>query len=205
MENMIDLNMSFTFSTEQLDGKALRNLVNMLYSRGPLLTAATGGRFGAARSLVHLLEQTAKSDNASDIVQALVAHDAVYGPGLTGVEITAESVTFTGFPEAPDVMTLRAYGQLAYLMLMRSAAANRIATRHIEILNVKYTFRSWLVDLGMNGDAFRDTRATLLAGITGNGSYRSDEGYARSLQRAKDERRAKGGKPRGQVTFEYVE
>ena len=56
MENMIDLNMSFTFSTEQLDGKALRNLVNMLYSRGPLLTAATGGRFGAERSLVYLLE-----------------------------------------------------------------------------------------------------------------------------------------------------
>lgn len=72
-------------------------------------------------------------------------------------------------------------------------------------INVRYSFRAWLVDLGMNGDAFRDTRATLLAGMTGNGSYRSDEGYARALQRAKDERRAKGGRKHVEVTFEYVE
>ena len=112
MENMIDLNMSFTFSTGQLDGKALRNLVNMLYSRGPLLTAATGGRFGAARSPVHLLEQTAKSDNASDIVQALVAHD----PNRTGTLLSTPPLKVAGIEssrayirETPQSQRLRGF------------------------------------------------------------------------------------------------
>ena len=43
-------------------------------------------------------------------------------------------------------------------------------------MNVKYSFRSFLVDIGMNGETFRKTRDTLLDSTAGSSSYRSDEG-----------------------------
>ena len=55
-----------------------------------------------------------------DFLQVLVAHDAVYGAGLAGIEITPQFIRISGFGEAPDIRTLKAYGQLAVLMATRS-------------------------------------------------------------------------------------
>ena len=120
MENTIDLNMSFDFDAAQFDGASLRNLVHMIYSREHLLNKATGGSFNVAPTLINLLATCIELETVEDFLQVLVAHDAVYGQALHGIEITSQHVRINGFGEAPDVRTLKAYGQLAVLMATRS-------------------------------------------------------------------------------------
>ena len=149
MENTIDLNMSFDFDAAQFDGASLRNLVHMIYSREALLNKSTGGCFHVAPTLINLLSTCVELDTMEDFLQVLVAHDAVYGAGLTGIEITQQVVRISGFGEAPDIRTLKAYGQLAVLMATRSRELRYVYARHIPVTNELFTFRAWLVTLGI--------------------------------------------------------
>ena len=140
-----------------------------------------------------------------DFLQVLVAHDAVYGAGLTGIEITSQHVRISGFGEAPDVRTLKAYGQLAVLMATRSRELRYVYARHIPVTNELFTFRAWLVTLGMNGADFKETREILMARLDGCMGYRTPQTREKARERAKMLRARKEKKPRVEVTFEYVE
>ena len=205
MENTIDLNMSFDFDTSQFDGASLRNLVHMIYSREHLLNKATGGRFDVAPTLINLLATCVELETVEDFIQLLTAHDAVYGPGLHGIEITPQHVRISGCGEAPDVRTLKAYGQLAVLMATRSREVRYVYARHINITNELYTFRAWLVTLGMNGREFKEAREILMAPLTGCMGHRTPQTREKALERAKMLRARKEKKPHVEVTFEYVE
>ena len=205
MENTIDLNMSFDFDTGQFDGASLRNLVHMIYSREALLNKSSGGCFHVAPTLIQLLSTCVKLDTVEDFLQVLVAHDAVYGDGLTGIEITPQHVRISGFGEAPDVRTLKAYGQLAVLMATRSRELRYVYARHFAVTNELYTFRSWLVTLGMNGKEFTEAREILMARLDGCMGYRTPQTREKARERAKMLRARKEKKSRVEVTFEYVE
>ena len=205
MENTIDLNMSFDFDAGQFDGPALRNLVHMIYTREYLLNKATGGSFRVAPSLIQLLSTCVELDTVEDFLQVLVAHDAVYGPGVQGLEISPQVIRFTGFGAAPDVRTLKAYGQLAVLMATRCRELRYVYARHFNITNELYTFHSWLVTLGMNGSEFKETREILMARLNGCMGYRTPQAREKALERAKLLRARKEKKPRVEVTFEYTE
>ena len=205
MENTIDLNMSFDFDTGQFDGASLRNLVHMIYSREALLNKSTGGCFHVAPTLVQLLSTCVELDTVEDFLQVLVARDAVYGAGLAGIEITPQFIRISGFGEAPDIRTLKAYGQLAVLMATQSQKLRYVYARHFAVTNELYTFRAWLVTLGMNGREFREAREILLAPLNGCMGHRTPQTREKALERAKMLRARKEKKPRVEVTFEYVE
>ena len=204
MDNTIDLNISFDFNAGRFDGPSLRNLVHMIHSREYLLNKATDGCFHVAPSLIQLLSSCVELDTVEDFLQVLVAHDAVYGPGVQGLEITPQSIRFTGFGAAPDVRTLKAYGQLAVLMATRCRELRYVYARHFNVTNELYTFRSWLVTLGMNGGEFKETREILLARLSGCMGYRTPQAREKALERAKLLRARKEKKPRVEVTFEYT-
>lgn len=205
MENTIDLNMSFDFDTGQFDGASLRNLVHMIYSREALLNKSTGGCFHVAPTLIQLLSTCVELDTVEDFLQVLVAHDAVYGQALHGIEITSQHVRINGFGEAPDVRTLKAYGQLAVLMATRSRELRYVYARHIPVTNELFTFRAWLVTLGMNGADLKETREILMARLDGCMGYRTPQTREKARERAKILRARKEKKPRVEGTFEYVE
>ena len=205
MENTIDLNMSFDFDTGQFDGASLRNLIHMIYSREALLNKSTGGCFHVAPTLIQLLSTCVELDTVEDFLQVLVAHDAVYGQALHGIEITLQHVRISGFGEAPDVCTLKAYGQLAVLMATRSRELRYVYARHIPVTNELFTFRAWLVTLGMNGADFKETREILMARLDGCMGYRTPQTREKARERAKMLRARKEKKSRVEVTFEYVE
>ena len=205
MENAIDLNMAFDFDASPFDGATLRNLVHMIYAREHLLNKSTGGCFNVAPTLINLLATCVELDTVEDFLQVLVAHDAVYGPALSGIEITPQHVRISGFGEAPDVRTLKAYGQLAVLMVTRSRELRYVYARHFSVTNELFTFRAWLVTLGMNGADFKETREILMARLDGCMGYRTPQSKEKALERAKLLRARKEKKPRVEVTFEYCE
>ncbi len=161
MENTIDMNMSFDFDAGQFDGTALRNLVHMIYSREHLINKATGCNFNVAPTLINVLAICVELDTVEDFIQLLTAHDAVYGAGLHGIEIAPQHVRINGFGEAPDVRTLKAYGQLAVLRSIMATKpvhaprSKRAAGTQAEPVSVEA--------LHASANVFQDTMSMLLA------------------------------------------
>ena len=146
-----NMNMHFDFEMNQFDGRVLHNLTNLLFSYGELINHATGSCFQVQKTLVRLLAQQSAEDSAETFLQTLCAHDAVYGSGIIGVEFSADRVRITGFPQASDMATLKAFGQLAVLIVKYCHECTRVIARQREITNERFSMRGLLVALGMKG------------------------------------------------------
>ena len=192
-ENQTDevpLDLELSFPIGQHNGVTLRNLVNLLYSRGKLIGKATGGHFHVEEGLVDKLKDDRCTFAVMNFINAVSDYEAEHGMALEGLKISTEKVTFTGFPTAPDHEHLTAFAQLAVLMNQQAISQKRIQAKDVNDENEKYAFRTWLLRLGMNGPDFKETRKILMKNLTGHAAFRTDEEAQKFLAREKAKRDA---------------
>ena len=68
---------------------------------------------------------------------------------------------------------IKAYIQLC-LAISNQAKTQKSASRKKTVTtNEKFTFRTWLIHLGLNGDEFKTARLHLLANLDGDIAYRN--------------------------------
>ena len=89
--------------------------------------------------------------------------------------------------------TLHAGKVAAYVNLCLAMSAQAIAQRSTVMRkthsdNELFTFRVWLVRLGLNGDEFKNTRNHLLANLDGDRAYRYPYKMKRNLSKVRDSR-----------------
>ena len=140
---------------------SLRNLVTMIYSRGPLISKATGGHF------------TCPLEHVDSLKDCLTVSDAVarITDALTGIVITTDKITFT-FPATDDADKVKAFTQLAAQMNRLAKEQKRTQAKAVDSTNERYIFRIWLLALGMGGDDFKTARRVLLAPLSGNAAFK---------------------------------
>ena len=155
---------------------SLRNLVSMIYSRGALLSKATGGSFGCTPAQVEALKDCITVESVREKIS----------PDLIGLTITDDSITFT-FPATDDAEKVQAFTQLSAQMNKAAKAAKRVMAKKTDTANEKYIFRIWLLALGMGGDEFKTARRVLLAPLSGNAAFKD----AAMEQRWKEKQAAK--------------
>lgn len=87
------------------------------------------------------------------------------------VKISEDSISFPWFPLTQDSDKIRAYTELITRLC---EMANRLkrAGAVKETDNEKYTFRCFLLRLGMIGTEYKITRKILLRNLTGNSAFR---------------------------------
>jgi len=87
------------------------------------------------------------------------------------VKISEDSISFPWFPFTQDSDKIRAYTELITRLC---EMANRLkrAGAVKETDNEKYTFRCFLLRLGMIGAEYKTTRKILLRNLTGNSAFR---------------------------------
>ena len=141
---------------------SLRNLVTMIYSRGSLISKATGGHFTCPLEQVEALKDCL---TVEDVITRLT-------PDLIGLSITPDAVTFTGFLLSEDPEKVQAFTQLAAQMNRLAKEQKRTQAKNVDTTNEKYIFRIWLLALGMGGDEFKITRRVLLAPLSGNAAFK---------------------------------
>ena len=166
---------------------SLRRLINLIYSRGPLLTKSTGGAFGCDRELI-----TALDDACVVKMEDLISMVAEQG-GLTGLTFDDGKVNFTGFPMTDDPDRSKAFMQLASLMNKHAIEMKRIQAKEVNDENEKYAFRIWLLRLGMNSDEYKTTRKVLMQNLSGHTAFRTkaeEEKWKARQQAKRDELRA---------------
>ena len=186
----VPLDLELAFPVSQHNGVTLRNLVNLLYSRGKLIGKATGGHFYVEEGLVEKLKDDSCTFAIMNFINAVSDYEAEHGAALEGLKITTEKVTFTGFPTAPDHEHLTAFAQLAVLMNQQAISQKRIQAKDVNDENEKYALRTWLLRLGMNGPDFKETRKILMENLSGHAAFRTDEEAQKFLAREKAKRDA---------------
>lgn len=186
----VPLDLELAFPVSQQNGVTLRNLVNLLYSRGKLIGKATGGHFHVEEGLVEKLKDDSCTFAIMNFINAVSEYETEHGAALEGLKITTEKVTFTGFPTAPDHEHLTAFAQLAVLMNQQAISQKRIQAKDVNDENEKYALRTWLLRLGMNGPDFKETRKILMENLSGHAAFRTDEEAQKFLAREKAKRDA---------------
>ena len=192
-EEPLDMNMNFEIPLGAHTGATLRNLVNLIYSRGPLVNQATGGHFEADTGLIEALKDDRCTYTRANFFRSVADYEDRHGKSLYGLTITPETVSFTGFGEAADVDHLRAFGHLAVMMNNQALHQKRIQAKAVDAVNEKYAMRIWLVRIGMDGEEFKQTRKILMENLTGHSAFRTPaeaEKAKAKAQKKRDELRA---------------
>lgn len=170
-------------------GNSLRNLVNMIYSRGPLLGKATGGNFHVEKELVDTLQEDSCIATVQSFLKTLAEYGQAHG-SMDGIRITEEQISFTGFPVPADKAHADAFCHLAALMNGMALSQKRIQAKEVNTDNEKYAFRIWLLRLGMNGDDYKSTRKVLMENLGGHAAFRTPEEAEKAKVKNKAKREA---------------
>ena len=189
-DGSVDMGMNFPIPIGQHSGTSLRNLVNLIYSRGALISRATGGHFSVDEELVEALKDDTCAYTKANFLAMLSDYEAQHGEALHGLKITEDEVIFTGFGRAADMDALTAFGQLAVLMNDQALTQKRIQAKHVNDANEKYAMRIWLIRIGMGGAEFKKTRAILMKPLGGHTAFRTPEEAQKAKEKAQRQRDA---------------
>ena len=187
-EDGIPLDLNIDLPIGRHTGVSLRNLVNLLYSRGDQVSKATGGKFGAEETLVEALKDDACTYSIANFLKTLNDFESQNGEALHSVRITEDKVSFCGFPIAPDKAHLTAFGQLAVLMNNQAIQQKRIQAKAVDTTNEKYALRIWLVRMGMGGDEYKASRKILMERLSGHTAFRTPADAEKAKEKAQKKR-----------------
>lgn len=163
---------SVEFPMEGHTGISLRNLVNMLASKEQLLIAA----FGLSQRLMddHFAEELSHKEIGS--VEAIARAFEELGPARCRClaldrEKRKVSLKLLRVKLEPD--EIAAFIDLAVCINENALKLKTSSYRPAQEENPKYALRTWMIRLGLNGNAFKKTRKTLLSRLTGSSAFRS--------------------------------
>ncbi|MCQ4922207.1 virulence-related protein [Tissierella carlieri] len=150
-----------SFPLEGYDGRSLKNLLNMIYSRQPLI-----------KKTFNLEENIVEKDLINKINEADIEtiEDFLEFPNtenLKGISFDDEKITFNFIKDEVKVSM-----DFLSLLIKKSKELKFASAKPINTDNEKYAFRTWLIRLGMIGDEYKATRKVLLQNLSGNGAFR---------------------------------
>lgn len=175
---------------EQHTANSLKNLIFMIYSRGKLLSKATGGEFRVDEGLADALKNDEACLSIETLTRTISDYEDEHGKSIYGIEILPDKVSFTGFPAPEDSDLVQAFTQLAALMNQMAIKQKRIQAKEVDDTNERYSLRIWLLRLGMEGAEYKQTRNLLMQPLSGNTAFKTDEDADRFKAKMKAKRDA---------------
>ncbi|MCD8013324.1 MAG: hypothetical protein LUG99_09130 [Lachnospiraceae bacterium] len=184
------LALKVAFPAAHHTGTSLRNLINLLYSRGPLINKAIGSHFEVDEGLVESLKNEDCIVSTLEFRKAVAAYEDEHGLSISGLTITPEKVVFEGFAEGMDADHMKVCTELTALMNKMALTQKRIQPKRTTAENEKYAFRIWLLRLGMGGSEYKEARKILLENLDGNSAFRTEEDAEKFKAKEKQKRDA---------------
>ena len=161
----------FRFSLSPHHVDSIRNLIYTVYSRGSLMSKATGGDFYVSEGLADRLQwnRLMRMDEVLETISNAVP-DA-----LRGITFDSESVIFDGFPETGDAQRIDAFRKLAECINETALRQRHIYPKSVDDTNEKFSFRIWLNRIRMGGPENKEARKILYGNLSGNTCFRTPE------------------------------
>lgn len=154
--------------------QSIRNFLNLMYSRGPLLNKALGTNFSVSDALLEALDQ-ATIRTVNEMLDELEEYRLGAGDtGMTGILILPDkiSLSFAG-PLSPEQVSVCT--QLTSAMNRMAITQKRIQAKTVNDENEKYALRIWLIRLGLNGNEHKELRKVLMQNLSGHAAFRTAE------------------------------
>jgi len=153
-------------------GITLRNLVNMVYSKQALIKKSLGITANIVEDNFSIAMNKAKMENLEDFKTAIDDIGVSSCPGL-GFDFIDNTITFKFLEGEVSPEKIKAYTQLVALLNQNAMALKHASAKSKDTDNDKFTFRVWLVKIGMVGDEYKIARKVLLERLKGNSAFRS--------------------------------
>ena len=158
-------------------------MVYTIFSKGKLLSKATGGCFSASKELVNVLKAGSFVSN-NDVIEIV---DNMGEDALQGLRFEENKVIFDGFAETESGEDIRAWTELCAAINLTAIKQHNIYAKQVDEANEKFAFRTWLTRLGMNGTEMKSARRILYRNLSGHTAFRTakDEEKWKTKQAAK--------------------
>ena len=101
---------------------------------------------------------------------------------------TDNNIEIRAFNSSLNAGVLRAYISLVLAVSNQALTQKSASPRVTQSENPRYTFRCWLIRIGLNGDEYKNCRKHLLSHLEGNIAWLHPEDAIRQRERLKAER-----------------
>lgn len=155
-------------------GLSLLNLVSIFYTKGELINKA----INAPRAFeINERFMEAIMEEPPQIAEEFIRLWEECGSNnmTKGIKFEVDKITFTGFPLTYDSDLVTAFTTLAGKINTLALESKYIRVKKTPVENEKYTFRIWLVRLGLDGTEYKTTRKLLLSHLSGHSAFRTEE------------------------------
>lgn len=148
-----------SFPMEGHDERTIKNLLNMIYSKQSLIKKV----FDCSENIVEkeLIDEISTLESLSEILTTINKENC------KGIDFNDEKLTFNFIKG--DIQTS---SEFLSLLIKKAKELQYTSSKPIETDNDKYTFRTWLIRLGMIGPEYKAHRKTLLSSLTGSSAFR---------------------------------
>jgi hypothetical protein len=149
-----------SFPMEGHDERTIKNLLNMIYSKQSLIKKV----FDCSENIVEkeLIDEISTLESLSEILTTINKENC------KGIDFNDEKLTFNFING--DIQTS---SEFLSLLIKKAKELQYTSSKPIETDNDKYTFRTWLIRLGMIGSEYKAHRKTLLSSLTGSSAFRN--------------------------------
>ena len=179
----ISSNLSVSFPLEQHTVRSLLNLIYTVYSRGVQLSKATQGNFYIDKYLIDTLAEDENFGTKEELIDFI--HGQIEdGRRCEGISFDTDNVILDGFKNAPELADI--YRRLAAQMNKFAIGSKKIRAKEITEPNEKYSFRVWLVRMGMSGPEFKADRKELMKRLSGHSAFRTEADRQKWIARYKN-------------------
>ena len=166
------INLEIGLPLEGYQGQTLRNLLNIIYSKQPLIKKALDLDTDlVSKEVINALDQQPMT-TLEHFQKALADKNC---PGID-FNFDKETITFKLGQGGDDPEKVEATTQLLGLVNLNARRSKQNISAKVKATdNEKYTFRTWLLRLGMIGDDYKLARRVLLQNLSGNSAFRRTE------------------------------
>ena len=165
------LDLEITIPMEGHTGSTLRNMLNMLYSKQPVI-----------KKVFEIEADILQADFIADLNKASIQTieefrneiDRKQEYGFHGIEFdfTNNTITFKFAKTFQEPDRLEAYTQFVSLLSQSARGLKHASPKPTATDNYKFTMRTWLIRLGFVGNQYKRARKLLLENLEGDGAYR---------------------------------
>ena len=103
---------------------------------------------------------------------------------------TDNNIEVRAFNSCLNAGVLRAYISLVLAVSNQALTQKSASPRVTQSENPRYTFRTWLIRIGLNGEEFKNCRKHLLSHLEGNIAWKNPEQAIAQRERLKEKREA---------------
>ncbi len=166
------INLEIGLPLEGYQGQSLRNLLHIIYSKQPLIKKALELDTDlVSQEVISALDQQPMT-TLEHFQKALQDHNC---PGIQ-FDFKNETITFKLGQGGDDPEKVEAATRLLALVNLNARRSKQNISAKVKATdNEKYTFRTWLLRLGMIGDDYKVARRVLLENLPGNSAFRRME------------------------------